>query len=71
MRFVVSALSLYYISWSVVCLPIVKRWLSAASPELWVRREQGCKLLAINRKQGGILLVHTKPRHQPIGVLLI
>ena len=37
-----------------VCLPIVKCWLSAAAPELWVRREQGCKLLAINREQGGI-----------------
>lgn len=71
MRFAVSVLSLYYIPGSVVCLPTVKRWLSAASPELWVRREQGCKLLAINREQGGILLEQTKPRHQPISASLI
>lgn len=63
--------ALYYIPWSVVCLPIVKRWRSAAAPERLVRREQGCKLLAINRDQGGILLEQTKPRHQPIGVSLI
>lgn len=63
--------ALYYIPWSVVCLPIVKRWRSAAAPERLVRREQGCKLLAINREQGGILLEQTKPRHQPIGFSLI
>lgn len=52
----VCSLSVYYIPWSVVYLRIVKLWLSAAAPELWVRREQGCKLLAINREQGGFLL---------------
>lgn len=51
MRFVVSALALsvYDILGSVVRLPIVKRLLSAPAPEPWVRREQGCKLLAIKR----------------------
>lgn len=41
---------------SVLCLCLVQRWLSAAAPELWVRREQSCKLLAINREQGGLSL---------------
>lgn len=52
----VCSLSLYYIPWTVVCLRIVKRLLSAAATELWVRREQGSKLLAINIEQGDILL---------------
>ena len=63
MRFVVSVLSLSVLYSLVrgVCVSVYSAEALLASLQplqklLWVRREQGCKLLAINREQGGILL---------------